>query len=65
MTEKNITICEQIGECEVHIMQKTSGHVFGVAVSLCLLEMVSHAKKLVQFCMTAMHAIKLMPETEI
>lgn len=65
MAEKNMPICEQIGECKVHIMQKDSGRVVGVAVSLCPLEIISHAEKLVQFCMIAMHAIKLMPETGI
>lgn len=44
-------------------MQKDSGRVVGVAVSLCPLEIISHAEKLVQFCMDAMYAFKIMPET--
>lgn len=44
-------------------MQKDSGRVVGVAVSLCPLEIISHAEKLVQFCMIAMYAFKIMPET--
>lgn len=34
---RKIPVCEQIGECKVHIMQKGRGRVAGVAVSLSLL----------------------------
>lgn len=34
---RKIPACEQIVECKVHIMQKDSGRVVGVAVSLSLL----------------------------
>lgn len=44
-------------------MQNDGGCVVGVAVSLCLLEKISHAEKLVQFYIIAIHVIKLMPET--
>lgn len=60
-----IPICEQIGKYKVHIMQNDGGCVVGVAVSLCLLEKISHAEKLVQFYIIAIHVIKLMPETGI
>lgn len=63
--KKKIPICEQIGKYKVHIMQNDGGCVVGVAVSFCLLEKISHAEKLVQFYMIAIHVIKLMPETGI
>ena len=44
VAEKNFPVCEQIGEYKVHIMQKDSGRVVGVAVSLCPLGVMSHAE---------------------